>query len=71
MAREAGKPVIALVGSVAGDYAKEAARLFDAIFTLTPDPASPGEAPSGAAGLLSAAAEAAGRWLRDSDGSRS
>ena len=66
LAREAGKPVVALVGSVQGDYAQEAARLFDAVFTLTPDPASPAEAISRAAGLLSAAAEAAGRWLLDS-----
>ena len=69
LAREAGKPVVALVGSVEGDYAKEAARLFDAVFALTPDPASPGEAISRAADLLSAAAEEAGRWLQDSKGS--
>ena len=69
LAREAGKPVVALVGSIESDYAEEASRLFDAVFALTPDQASPGEAISRAADLLSAAAEEAGRWLRDSGGS--
>ncbi|OGO50835.1 MAG: glycerate kinase [Chloroflexi bacterium RBG_16_68_14] len=62
-AREAGKPVVALVGSVEGGPQGEVARPFDAVFALTPDLAPPDEALARAAELLSAAAEAAGRWV--------
>ena len=65
MAREAGRPVVALVGSVEG---AEAARPFDAVFSLTPDLASPDDAMAHAADLLSTAAEAAGRWVREGMG---
>ncbi|MCH7838402.1 MAG: glycerate kinase, partial [Chloroflexi bacterium] len=65
MAREAGKPVVALVGSVEG---AEAARPFDAVFSLTSDLASPDDAMARAADLLSTAAEAAGRWAREGMG---
>ena len=65
MAREAGRPVVALVGRVEG---AEAARLFDAVFALTPDLASPDDAMARAADLLSTAAEAAGRWAREERG---
>ncbi|MCH7512081.1 MAG: glycerate kinase, partial [Chloroflexi bacterium] len=59
MAREAGRPVVALVGSVKG---AKAAQPFDTVFSLTPDLASPDDAMARAAELLSTAAESAGRW---------
>ncbi len=63
-AREAGKPVVALVGSVEEGYEEEAAGLFDAVFALTDGGLSLDDAIARAADLLSAAAEAAGRWAR-------
>ncbi len=69
-AREAGKPVVALVGSIEGGSAGEAARPFDAVFALTPDFASPDDALSLPAELLSAASEAAGRWVVGKEGGR-
>ncbi len=62
LAREAGKPVVALAGSVEGD---EAARPFDAVFSLTPDLAGADEALARAAELLERAAEAAGAWAKE------
>ncbi len=61
LAREAGRPVVAIVGSVMdGD---EATAAFDAVFAITPDLASPEEALSRAVELVAQAAEAAGRWV--------
>lgn len=62
MGREAGKPVVAVVGSVVGGPESEAARTFDAVFALTPDMASPEAALSRAAELVERAGEAVGRW---------
>ena len=67
-AREAGKPVVVLVGSVEEGYEEEAAGLFDAVFALTDGGLSLDDAIARAAGLLSAAAEAAGRWARERGG---
>ena len=64
---EAGKPIIALVGSVESGYEEEATSSFDAVFALTPDLASPDEAMVHADDLLATAAESAGRWLRQRD----
>jgi glycerate kinase len=61
-ARAAGKPVVAIAGSVTES---EAAQLFDAVFTLTPDLASAEEALARAGELLARAGEAAGRWWRE------
>ena len=63
-ARDAGRPVVALVGSIEGGPESEAARPFDAVFALTPDLASLDNAIARAADLLSTAADAAGRWVR-------
>ena len=60
-ARKAGTRIVAIAGSVSGD---EAARPFDNVFALTPDPAQPNEAMARAAELLADAAEAAGEWWR-------
>ncbi len=65
MARAANKPVIALAGSVDAGYQSEAEQLFDDVFTLTPELATPEEAVARAADLLSQAAEALGRRLAD------
>ncbi len=59
LAREAGRPVVAVVGSVLDG---EASRPFDAIFALTPDLTPADEALSRAAELVAQAAEKAGRW---------
>jgi len=64
-AREAGKRAVAIVGSIEGGRESEAARLFDAVFALTPDLASPEEATGRAAELVARAAEAAGQWWRE------
>ena len=61
LAREAGRPVVALAGSVEDG----AARQFDTVFALTPDLASPEDAIERAGGLLSKAAERAGRWAEE------
>ena len=61
-AREAGRPVVALVGSIEGGTDGEAARPFDAVFALTPDLAPPDGAIARAADLLSTAAE---RWVTE------
>ncbi|MDZ4277930.1 MAG: glycerate kinase, partial [Dehalococcoidia bacterium] len=63
LARETGKPVVALAGSVEGGSASEAARPFDAVFALTPDLAPEEEAIARAGELLRRAAETAGRSL--------
>ncbi|MCI0849605.1 MAG: glycerate kinase, partial [Chloroflexi bacterium] len=60
MAREAGKRVVAVVGSVADD---EAVNAFDAVFAIVPRLASLEEAMARAAGLVEDRAEEAGRWL--------
>ncbi len=60
-ARTAGTRVVAIAGSVSDD---EAARPFDNVFALTPDPAQVDEAMAHAAELLADAAEAAGKWWR-------
>ena len=60
-ARKAGTRIVAIAGSVSGD---EAARPFDNVFALTPDPAQADEAMARAAELLADAAEAAGEWWR-------
>ncbi|MGB2695638.1 MAG: glycerate kinase [Dehalococcoidia bacterium] len=65
LAREAGRPVIALAGSVEGGTVSETARAFDAVFALTPDLAPADVAMARAAELLSAAAERAGVWIRE------
>ena len=60
-ARKAGTRIVAIAGSVTGG---EAARPFDNVFALTPDPAQANEAMARAAELLADAAEAAGEWWR-------
>jgi len=68
LAREAGKPIVAVVGSVAD---ADAARPFDAVFALTPGLATPEEAIERAAELVAAAGEQAGAWVKeraDADG---
>ena len=65
-AHEAGKPVVALAGSL---ESAEAARAFDAVFAITPDLVPPDEAMARAADLLAAAAETAGRWVGGQGGS--
>jgi glycerate 2-kinase len=62
-ARAAGKPVVAVVGSMAGP--EGAAVAFDAVFALTPDHASRDEALSRAAELVTQASEGVGRWWRE------
>lgn len=57
MARAAGKPVIALVGSAEGGE-----EIFDKVFALT-DLGTPAEAIERAADLLARVAELAGEWL--------
>ena len=57
-ARAANKRVIAFAGSVDAGYRSEADQLFDTVFALTPDLATPDEAIARAADLLSQAAEA-------------
>ncbi len=64
-AREAGKPVVALAGSIEGGSTGEAARPFDAVFALAPDLASVEDAMARAADLLSRAAETAGTWVAE------
>jgi glycerate kinase len=64
-AREAGKPAVAIVGSIVGGPESEAARLFDAVFALTPDPASPEEASGRATELVARAAAVVGMWWRE------
>ncbi|MEX0785586.1 MAG: glycerate kinase, partial [Dehalococcoidia bacterium] len=60
MARGAGKPVVAVAGSVDGG---EARRPFDAVFALTPDLAPLDEAMSRAGELLARAGEDVGGWI--------
>jgi glycerate kinase len=60
-ARGAGKPVLALVGSVEEATGGDVIGNFDAVVVLTPDFASRGESLSHAAAVLEAAAEAAAR----------
>ncbi len=64
-AREARKPAVAIVGGIAGGPESEPARLFDAVFALTPGLASPEEATGRAAELVARAAQAAGEWWRE------
>lgn len=62
-ARAAGKPVIALVGSIQEGSGSEVTAPFDAVFALTPDLAPPDEAIACASEVLIKAAEEAGRRL--------
>lgn len=62
MARDADKPVAAVVGSVDNG---EARRPFDEVFALTPDLAPLDEAMSRAEELLRRAGEAVGRWIAE------
>ena len=64
-AREAGKPVVALAGSVEGGTSGAPARSFDAVFALTPDLAEEEDAMARAADLLSRAAATAGTWVAE------
>ena len=62
-AQAANRRVIALAGSVDASYQNAAEQLFDAVYALTPDLATPDEAVARAADLLSQAAEALGMRL--------
>ena len=64
-ARAAGKPVVAIVGSVA---TPEAEHDFDAVFALTPDLTTENEAFERAAELVEQAATRAGAWLKERAG---
>jgi glycerate kinase len=59
-AREAERPVVAVVGAVQEGALADA---FDAVFAIVPDLASADEAMSRAAALVADAGERAGRWL--------
>lgn len=62
-AREAGKPVVALVGSIQEGSGSEVTAPFDSVFALTPDFTPPDEATARASDVLAKAAEEAGRRL--------
>ncbi len=62
LSKEAGKPVIALVGSVEGDEAREP---FDAVFSISPELAQEDDAMARAAELLPGLARTeAAEWIR-------
>lgn len=64
LAREAGKRVVAIAGSVEPGREEEARRLFDAVFTLTTDEVSQEDAMARAGELLELAAERVGEEMR-------
>jgi glycerate kinase len=65
VAREQGKPVVAIAGSIAGGRQRDAARAFDAAFALGSE-ATAEESMGRARELLERAAEDAGAWLAGS-----
>ena len=60
VAREEGRPVVALVGSVEEGASADS---FDAVFAIVPELAQADDAMTRASELLSEAAVKAGRWL--------
>jgi len=67
LGREAGRPVVAVVGSVEDGAPVDA---FDALFAVVPDLASADEAFARAPELVARAAEEAGRWLAKASAGR-
>ncbi len=63
LAKEQGRPVVALAGSVQGDYAAMREQGLDAVMAITPGPMPEAEAQAGAARLLADAAEGAARLI--------